>query len=90
MIAVHAQPAAFSPEECDRIFVIAQTAPTREARLVGQTQDHNLRRADLVWLDDVSGSAWSALPLIHPPKRMARRCIEYLRNNERKPGFIVL
>jgi len=58
MIAVHAQQAAFSPEECDRIVLIAETAPAREARLVGQTQDHNLRRADLVWLDDVPGSDW--------------------------------
>jgi PKHD-type hydroxylase len=58
VIAAHAQPAAFSPEECDRIVMIAQTAPARDARLVGQTQDHNLRRADLVWLDDVPGSDW--------------------------------
>ncbi|MFU8863664.1 MAG: 2OG-Fe(II) oxygenase [Rhodobacterales bacterium] len=58
MIAVHAQTAAFTAEECDRIIVIADAAPAREARLVGQAQDHNLRRADLVWLDDVPGCAW--------------------------------
>lgn len=58
MIAVHAQPAAFTAEECDRILVVADAAPAREARLVGQAQDHNLRRADLVWLDDVPGCDW--------------------------------
>ena len=58
MIAVHARAAAFSAEACDRIVALADTAPSRDARLVGQTQDHNLRRADLVWLDDVPGSDW--------------------------------
>ncbi|MDX5403326.1 MAG: 2OG-Fe(II) oxygenase [Rhodobacterales bacterium] len=58
MIAVHAQAAAFSAEECDRIVAIAEVAPSRDARLVGQMQDHNLRRADLVWLDDVPGCDW--------------------------------
>ena len=58
MIAVHAQETAFSGEECDRIVGLAAAAPSRDARLVGQTQDHNLRRADLVWLDDVPGSDW--------------------------------
>ena len=58
MIAVHAQETAFSGEECDRIVGLADAAPSRDARLVGQTQDHNLRRADLVWLDDVPGSDW--------------------------------
>jgi PKHD-type hydroxylase len=58
MIAVHARPAAFSPDECDRIVALADAAPARDARLVGQTQDHNLRRAELVWLDDVPGTDW--------------------------------
>jgi len=58
MIAVHAQEAAFSAEECDRIVALSDSAPARDARLVGQTQDHNLRRADLVWLDDVPGCDW--------------------------------
>lgn len=58
MIAVHTRAAAFSAEECDRVAALAASAPSRDARLVGQTQDHNLRRADLVWLDDVPGSDW--------------------------------
>ena len=58
MIAVHTRAAAFSAEQCDRIVALADAAPSRDARLVGQTQDHNLRRADLVWLDDVPGSDW--------------------------------
>ena len=58
MIAVHTRAAAFSAEDCDQIVAMAEAAPSRDARLVGQTQDHNLRRADLVWLDDVPGSDW--------------------------------
>jgi len=58
MIAVHAVPRAFSAIECARINDIAAAAPARDARLVGQARDHNLRRADLVWLDEVAGAEW--------------------------------
>lgn len=58
MIAIHAQQAAFSATDCDRIVAIADAAPASAARLVGRMQNDNLRRADLVWLDDVPGSDW--------------------------------
>lgn len=58
MIAVHSMPDAFSESECDRIISTTTKAPADEARLVGRQRDHNLRQADLVWLDDVEGMGW--------------------------------
>ncbi|MDD9743584.1 MULTISPECIES: 2OG-Fe(II) oxygenase [Marinovum] len=58
MIAVHQVAGAFSPAECNEIVALAASADARDARLVGQTRDHNLRRADLVWLDEVAGAEW--------------------------------
>lgn len=58
MITVHHVPQAFSAADCARITEIAAGATASDARLVGQNKDHNLRRADLVWLDDVPGTDW--------------------------------
>ncbi|NIY95080.1 MAG: 2OG-Fe(II) oxygenase [Rhodobacteraceae bacterium] len=58
MLTVHKIPAAFAEAECDRIIDIARAAGSADARLVGNTRDHNLRRAELVWLDDVEGTEW--------------------------------
>lgn len=58
MITVHSVPQAFSAEDCDRIVGYTQQVAASDARLVGNTQNHDLRRADLVWLDDVPQAAW--------------------------------
>lgn len=58
MIAIHAVEGAFTPEECDRVAALAAESAGQEARLVGATRDHNLRRASVVWLDDVPGAGW--------------------------------
>ncbi|WP_323763599.1 2OG-Fe(II) oxygenase [Marinovum sp.] len=58
MIAVHQVAGAFSPAECHDIVTLAAASEARDARLVGQLRDHNLRRADLVWLDGVAGADW--------------------------------
>ncbi|MEZ5675894.1 MAG: 2OG-Fe(II) oxygenase [Thalassovita sp.] len=58
MLTVHSMPGAFSIEECDRIRDLVALQPANDARLVGLTRDHNIRRADLVWLDDVPEAAW--------------------------------
>lgn len=58
MITVHTIPEAFSPTDCDRIVALARTAPPRDAGLVGATTQHAIRRADLVWIDDVAGADW--------------------------------
>lgn len=58
MIAVHTDPIAFSAAECVEILGLVATMPVQDAGLVRQQRDHNLRRADLVWLDDVPGAEW--------------------------------
>ncbi|HBM58955.1 2OG-Fe(II) oxygenase [Salipiger marinus] len=58
MITVHSIPDAFSETDCSRLIEIARGAEASDARLVGQQRAHNLRRADLVWLDDVPETGW--------------------------------
>lgn len=59
MLQVHSHADAFAPEECARILALAETVPARDARLVGRARDHNIRRSDLVWLDDLDeGAGW--------------------------------
>jgi PKHD-type hydroxylase len=58
MIEVHSMPNAFTSFECDRIIASAAKVPADEALLVGRQRDHNLRQAELVWLDDVDGMGW--------------------------------
>jgi PKHD-type hydroxylase len=58
MIAVHSVSDAFSGAECARLLDLVAEAPARDAGLVRQARDHNLRRADLVWLDEVDGTDW--------------------------------
>lgn len=58
MIGVHTTAGAFSAVECDLIVGLARGAQARDARLVGQAKDHSIRRADLVWLDEVAGTDW--------------------------------
>lgn len=54
----------FSSGQCDRLTVIAQSATSQDAKLVGNNRDHNLRRADLVWVDDVPGQGWVMAQII--------------------------
>ncbi|NOD62436.1 MULTISPECIES: 2OG-Fe(II) oxygenase [unclassified Ruegeria] len=69
MLEVHSIPGAFSARECEQIVAESKTAPTNEALLVGQNKDHNLRRADVTWLDDVQGTGWVMARLIEVVRR---------------------
>jgi PKHD-type hydroxylase len=51
---------ALSPEECARLVVIAEAAPLRDGGLVGGVADRGIRRAGLVWVDDLPAAAWLA------------------------------
>lgn len=53
-----ALPAALSAEDCDRAIALAQGAQLRDAGLVRQTKDHDIRRADIAWLDDLPDGGW--------------------------------
>jgi PKHD-type hydroxylase len=58
MITVHAIPDAFAPADCDRLLAAVRAAPANEARLVGRETNHNLRRASLVWVEDLPDAGW--------------------------------
>lgn len=58
MVGVHSIDDGFSTEECDEIIAATSSASAVEALLTGQNRDHNLRRAEVVWLDEVDGMSW--------------------------------
>lgn len=57
MIRHHTAAGVFSPAECDRLVALARGAPAAAARLVGN-RGSDMRRADLVWIDDLPGCDW--------------------------------
>ncbi len=58
MQTVHTIPMGFSEAECDRILTQRAAVTASDAKLVKQNQNYNIRRAELVWLDDVSDTGW--------------------------------
>ena len=72
----HAIPDAFSAAECDRIVAAVRAAEASDAGLVRGARDHNLRRADLVWVDDLDGMGW-----------VADRLVDVVREANRGFGF---
>lgn len=76
-MAIHSMPDAFSIEECERIITVITRAPAEEAVLIGHRRDHNLRNAELVWMDEVDGMGW-----------VMERLIELVRkSNKTQFGF---
>jgi PKHD-type hydroxylase len=49
---------ALSPAECEALIVAAQAGQMRRAGLVGSVNDASVRRADIVWVDDLPGMGW--------------------------------
>ena len=58
MTPFHLIPAALSPAECAALVTLCVAAPKKDAGLVRATTAHQIRRADLVWLDDLPQAAW--------------------------------
>jgi PKHD-type hydroxylase len=58
MITQHVGAGAFTPEECVAIRDMAAQGPLRAAALVGHVANASLRRAEIVWLDDLPGAGW--------------------------------
>ena len=49
---------ALTPDECDMVIAAAAAGQMRRAGLVGSAQDVAVRRADIIWVDDLAGLAW--------------------------------
>ncbi len=58
MISVETIKGAFSETECARLVALSKASETRDAKLVGRARDHNIRRSDLVWVDEAEGYGW--------------------------------
>lgn len=57
-MSLHSHPNAFSIAECERVIARIASTPKDDALLVGKNRDHNMRRAELVWVDNVDGLGW--------------------------------
>lgn len=58
MTPLHLVPHALDAAECDALVALCDAAPKKDAGLVRATTSHQIRRADLVWLDDLPQAAW--------------------------------
>lgn len=58
MIPFHIIPGAMTAAECADMTTLCATAPMRDAALVRDKTAHQVRRAEIVWLDDMPGAGW--------------------------------
>ena len=77
MLSLHAIPDAFSKSECERVIATISNSPTDEALLVGRNKNHSLRKAELVWTDNVVGMEWVMERLIELVRRSNRDQFEF-------------
>lgn len=71
-------PDAFSPEECARIVALTDGGQMADAGLVGGETNHNLRRADIAWLDDCDGSEWVMDRIMEVVRRANRELYDFV------------
>ncbi|MCA1297795.1 2OG-Fe(II) oxygenase [Stappia indica] len=55
---IHAVPALFSAAEAAEVIRLAADVQASSGGLVGGLHNHNIRRADIAWLDDTGSAAW--------------------------------
>lgn len=77
MISVETIPDAFSALQCERLIAISKESQTKDAKLVGQSRDHNIRRSDLTWLDEVEGTDWVMERIIDVVRDCNRRAFNF-------------
>lgn len=65
-------PTALSPSNCERLIAEVSAAPLRDAGLVKGTTAHQIRRADIAWLDDLPQTAWAMEQMITHVSRANR------------------
>ncbi|MHA6346152.1 2OG-Fe(II) oxygenase [Roseivivax sp. CAU 1761] len=72
MFRPHSIPDAFTAAECDRVIALTEAVPAEDAGLARGGRDHNLRRSDLVWLDDLPEAEWVMGRLVDLVRRANR------------------
>ena len=58
MTPFHLIPEALSAAECDALVALCAAQEMKDAGLVRQTTAHQIRRAEVSWLDDIPEAAW--------------------------------
>jgi PKHD-type hydroxylase len=51
-------PNALSPQQCDDLITLIAAHHLKDAGLVRGTTAHDIRRAEIAWLDDIAEAAW--------------------------------
>lgn len=54
----HYLPDSLTNDQCDTLLKLVQAHQLRDAGLVGGATAHQIRRAELAWLDDIPQAAW--------------------------------
>lgn len=77
MLSSHTIPTAFSKAECDEIIRLATARELEDAGLVGQVANHNIRRAEIAWLDEREGADWVMDRIIRLVAEANRESFDY-------------
>jgi PKHD-type hydroxylase len=77
MLGLNAMLDAFTKSECEIIIKAISGLPTDEALLVGRNKDQNLRKSELVWIDDVVSTQWVMERLIDLVRKANRDQFEF-------------
>ncbi|HCZ00021.1 MAG: oxidoreductase [Rhodobacterales bacterium RIFCSPHIGHO2_02_FULL_62_130] len=51
-------PEALTPDQCDALLALVQAHQMKDAGLVRGATAHQIRRAEIAWLDDIPQAAW--------------------------------
>jgi PKHD-type hydroxylase len=72
-------PGVLSPDECAQVIALAAECAMSDAGLV-RTKSHDIRRADLAWLEDIPAADWVM-------DRMVRIVTDVNRGGANRDGF---
>lgn len=73
----HSIPQLFSPREAGEVIRLAQQAHAASGGLVGGLHHHNIRRAEIAWLDDSGDASWVMARIVDGVARANRERFDF-------------
>jgi len=73
----YAQDALFSKRDCEEIIRLSHTEPHNSGGLVGGTQQRDIRRAKISWLEDDGPASWVMERMISAVARANRMAFDF-------------
>ncbi|MDZ4393929.1 2OG-Fe(II) oxygenase [Cypionkella sp.] len=70
-------PDALSPTECDDLIALIAAHHLKDAGLVRGTTAHDIRRAEIAWLDDIREASWVMDRMISHTARANREAFQF-------------